>query len=82
MRDVLDAVTADASAAEQRRQAMRAKFPELAKVMDDLGPDARMRHITVDGVTVAGKPPPADPDSWVTVSGEFVVFGCNFGRKK
>jgi len=83
MRDVLDAVTADASAADQRRQSMRAKFPEFAQVMDDLGPDARMRCIRDEaGNVLAGKPPPPDPDSWVTLSGEFVVMACNFGRGK
>jgi hypothetical protein len=49
--------------------------------MDELGSDARMRCIWVDGEVVAGKPPPPDPPSWVTLSGEFVVMACNFGRK-
>lgn len=82
MRDVLDAVQADTNAAESRRAKMRADYPEFAAVMDDLGPDARMRHIQINGVTAAGRPCPPDPESWVTVSGEFVVFACNSGRKK
>lgn len=81
MRDVLDAVQADTNAAEQRRAQMRAAYPELAAVMDSLGPDARMRHITVDGVTVAGKPPPPDPASWCELSGECVVTLGRMGRK-
>lgn len=50
--------------------------------MDKLGKDAKMRHITVDGVTVAGRVPDADPASWATVSGAFVVFACSQGHKK
>lgn len=81
MRDVLEAVTADVAAAESRRQDMRERFPEFAAVMDSLGPDARMRHITLDGVTVAGKPPPPDPSSWCELSGECVVTLGRMGRK-
>jgi hypothetical protein len=50
--------------------------------MDELGDAARMRHITVDGVTVAGKPPPPDPSSWATVSGEFLGVVCSMGFRK
>jgi hypothetical protein len=82
MRDVLDAVQADVSAAETRRAQMRATYPELAAAMDSLGPDARMRHITLDGVTVAGKPPAEDPASWCVISGEFAEAGMRMGWKR
>jgi hypothetical protein len=49
--------------------------------MDSLGPDAHMRHITVDGITVAGKPPPTDPASYCVLSGECVVTLGRMGRK-
>lgn len=50
--------------------------------MDSLGPDAKMRHITVEGVTVAGKPPPEDPSSWCVISGEFAEAGMRMGWKE
>lgn len=81
MRDVLDAVTADVGLADARRQKMRADYPAIARVVDDSKGCARVRHITVDGVTVAGKAPEADPASWVTLRGEFVAFACAWGRK-
>jgi hypothetical protein len=82
MRDVLDAVTADAAAAESRRAQMRERFPDFAAVMDSLGPDARMRHIEVDGVTVAGKKPADDPSIWCVISGEFAEAGMRMGWKR
>jgi hypothetical protein len=48
--------------------------------MDSLGPDARMRHITLDGVTVAGKQPAEDPASWCVISGEFADAGMRMGH--
>jgi hypothetical protein len=51
----------------------------MAKVMDELGPNAKMLHITVDGVTVAGKPPP--PDNTVTISADFYLMACRLGAK-
>jgi hypothetical protein len=82
MRDVLELVAADVSAAEQRRAANRARWPELADVMDSLGADARMVCVRDEaGNVLAGRLPPADPDSWATVSGAFVVAGCAMGRK-
>lgn len=80
MRDVLDAVTADASAADSRRQQMRERFPDFAMVMDSLGECGRMRHITVDGVTVAGKEPA--PDNTVAISAGFYLMACNLGAKR
>lgn len=80
MRDVLDAVKADVSEAEKRRQDMRKRFPEFAMVMDSLNGAGRMRHITVDGVTVAGKP--IEPDGTVSISGDFYLMACRMGVKK
>ena len=73
---------AEASKREAERQRVRAICPVLTAIMDELKPHARMLHITVDGVTVAGRPPKADPPSWVELSGDCVVALCNFGRKR
>jgi hypothetical protein len=81
--DVLDMVAADVDAAEKRRQDTRARFPDFARIMDSLGADARMRCIRDEaGNVLAGKLPPADPSSWVTLSGEFVEAGCRMGHKE
>jgi hypothetical protein len=81
MRDVLELVSADVSAAEQRRQATRERWPEFAACMDSL-PGARMVCIRDEaGNVLAGRLPAADPESWATVSGAFVVAGCAMGRK-
>ncbi len=48
--------------------------------MDELGSDAKMLHITVGGVTVAGKPPA--PDNTVTISAGFYLMACNLGNRK
>lgn len=74
------AATEDSRRAAQRAAA-RAISPELTEIMDNLGSAGKMRHITVNGVTVAGKAPEADPASWVTLRGEFVVLACAWGRK-
>lgn len=78
----LAAMTAaqDSKRANERAR-VRAISPELTEIMDKLGSAGKMRHITIDGKTVAGKAPEADPASWATVSGEFVVFACAWGRK-
>lgn len=82
MRDVLDNVQADVEAARKRREAARAIDPSLTAVMDELGSHARMRCIWKDGQVVAGKPPPPDPPSWFTLSGDCVVALCKYGRKR
>jgi hypothetical protein len=83
MTDILDMVRADAAAAEQRKAALRDRFPDLAAIRDSLG-DAVQRMAVYDenGTLVAGREPPADPPSWVTLSGECVVALSNFGRTK
>ena len=48
--------------------------------MDQLGSDARMRCIWVDGEVVAGKPPA--PDNTVTISADFYLMACNLGNRK
>ncbi len=63
-----------------KRDENRAAFPEFAAVMDELGPDARMRCIWIDGEVVAGKPPA--PDNTVTISAEFYLMACRMGAKK
>jgi ADP-ribose pyrophosphatase YjhB (NUDIX family) len=78
--EALHAREGSARAAERAR--VRAISPELTAVMDSLGHDARMRHITVDGITVAGKPPPEDPSSWCVISGEFAEAGMRMGWKR
>jgi hypothetical protein len=83
MRDVLEMVAADVSQAERRRQDTRAQFPDFVPIMDFYGADARMRCIRdAAGTVLAGKLPPADPPSWVTLSGEFVEAGCRVGHKE
>lgn len=67
MRDVLDAVRDDARAAQERREANRARWPELARVMDELGSTARLRAIYEGGVLVMGRAP--EPDDCAVVSG-------------
>ena len=62
------------------RARVRAISPELTEIMDQLGPNAKMLHMTVDGVTVAGKPPA--PDSTVTISADFYLMACNLGNRK
>ena len=73
-----------ASRADSDRQAERARVraisPELTAIMDELGTYAKMLHMTVDGVTVAGKPPAADKTA--TISGEFYLMACRLGAKK
>lgn len=59
----------------------RAEFPEIAAIKDELGDCCRVRQIIVNGVTVAGKPPPPDPASWCELSGECVVTLGRMGRK-
>lgn len=45
--------------------------------------DARMVCVhDANGVLIAGKERPADPPSWVTLSGEFVVAACAMGYRK
>lgn len=82
MRDVLDAVKADTTAADERRAKMRADYPEFAVVMDSLKGEGRMRSIHVDGELVAGRERDPDPDSWVWVSADFVIAMCEHGRKR
>jgi len=82
MRDVLDAVKADAAVADERRAKMRADYPEFAEVMDSLKGCGRMRSIHVDGQLVAGREREPDPDSWVEVSADFMVAMCAYGRKR
>jgi hypothetical protein len=68
---------------DEKRAANRARFPELAAIMDDLGADSKMVCIRDDaGNVLAGKPPAADPASWVTISGDCFVALANFGRTK
>ncbi len=62
MRDVLDAVRDDARAAQERREANRRRWPELARVMDELGPTARLRAIYEGGELVMGRTPEPDAD--------------------
>ena len=62
------------------RARVRAISPELTEIMDQLGPHAKMLHMTVDGVTVAGKEPAKD--NTVTISGEFYEMACNLGAKR
>jgi hypothetical protein len=81
--DILDMVRADVDAAEARKASLRERFPDLAAIRDQLGDAvARMSVYDERGTLVAGRAPPADPESWVTLSGECVVALSNFGRKK
>lgn len=83
--DPLNRLAAMTAAQDSKRSNERARVraisPELTEIMDNLGSAGKMRHITVNGVTVAGKAPEADPASWVTLRGEFVVLACAWGRK-
>jgi hypothetical protein len=82
MKDILELVAADVSAAENRRAANRARWPELADAMDSL-PGARMVCVRDEaGTVLAGKLPPADPSSWVTLGADFVIAGCAMGHKE
>lgn len=61
MRDVLEAVTADAQAAQDRAERNRAEFPEFVAIVDSLraqGGEVRVNWLAKEGLTVG--PAPAD----------------------
>jgi len=82
--DPLSKLAAMTAAQDSKRATERARVraicPQLTAIMDELGANARMRCITVDGVVVAGKPP--EPDGTVSISGDFYLMACNLGKKK